>query len=102
MWQAYPFLDRLEIEPESDSPLDEEIVLQMPLSCKSGEGERDRDWPPYLSIFSSFFLEALLLMLLRECIIYKKCSCLEIHKTFLIKGIKRIISSVQAIKKKEK
>lgn len=37
-----PFLDLLEIEPVSDSPL-EEMVLQIPLSCRSGEGERDRE-----------------------------------------------------------
>lgn len=60
-------MDLLEIEPVSDSPL-EEMVLQIPLSCRSGEVERDGEWPPN---FSSFFFEALLLILLREFIIYK-------------------------------
>lgn len=40
MTKTYPFLDLLEIEPVSDSPL-EEMVLQIPLSCRSGEVERD-------------------------------------------------------------
>lgn len=71
MSKTYPFLGRLEMEPESDSPL-EEMVLQIPLSCKSGEGEgeRDREFPPNFSIFS-FFLEALLLILFSEFIIYQ-------------------------------